>query len=111
MFFLTEECQLTTTSEIIRVVDSENNECRSEEPVVVTYCNGSCPSFDMSQIVFVRDNDRYEAQSKSSCKCCTGTGTPYEVDVVCPGNVVQKLEIIQFTRCECRDCRGTILLL
>jgi hypothetical protein len=101
------ECQLTTVEEVLTVTGPNGEVCNTPDKIVLSYCNGTCPSFDTSSVYFVNNNGgRTLAEHDKECKCCTGEGEPYQVDVFC-GDVRRTVEIMQFTTCKCLDCQSS----
>ena len=102
-----EDCRLEKRVQVLEVQDSNGNKCITPQPINITYCNGSCPSFDSPQVTFIKaDGSRVEATREHLCECCTGTGYTETTSVICPGNVMRTIELQQFTKCECITCEG-----
>jgi hypothetical protein len=100
------ECQLTTVEEVLTVTAPGGEICQTPDKIVLSYCNGTCPSFDTSSVFFVTNSGgRTLAEHDKECKCCTGEGEPYQVDVFC-GDERRTVEIMQFTTCKCLDCQS-----
>jgi hypothetical protein len=106
--FFTEACELVERNEFLTVVDSNGFECVSTKRLVLTFCNGTCASHDSFTVSFLReDGTRLQTPRDSSCKCCKGEGVTYVAEVKCGSGKkakVQLVEILQFTRCKCKDC-------
>ena len=107
-FYHTEKCTLTTVEEYIAVTDALGHQCVTSTKVPLSYCNGTCPSLDVSS--FTVRNPRvteFLSDVSDTCKCCVGLGgSSYTVDVDCGRYGTQKVQVMQFSRCRCLDCAG-----
>ncbi|XP_071972687.1 uncharacterized protein [Engystomops pustulosus] len=85
------KCQRIKTENIIL-----QNGCKSNKPIEMSSCKGSCESYSM-----------YSEKSQSiehTCACCQETGTEkITIDLTCPNGETIKYSFINVKSCKCAD--------
>jgi hypothetical protein len=86
--------------------------CETLNPVSLTRCEGSCPTYDDLRIQessngTIADNSTDQLLSQDQdCKCCKGTGTWQPIVVSCGKGGQKVVEVMKYDKCECLLCSG-----